>query len=83
MALGDRYFKNWISLQLNTKKKFKYTSSVCCANFHNLLKCRFGIFLCSMFISLLNVSKLLQNGHFPIFSLFGGHFVTIATIKSN
>ena len=46
-----------------------------------LLKYLFGISLCSILIPLLHVSNLLQNGHFPIFSLFGGHFVTIATVK--
>ena len=35
-----------------------------------------------MLISLSNLSILLQNGHFPIFSLFWRpFFVTIATVK--
>ena len=41
-----------------------------------------GICLCSLLIPLLHVSNLLQNGNFPIFSLFlAAIFVTIATVK--
>ena len=38
---------------------------MCHDNYHHLFKC-----LCSMLISLSNVSNVLQNGQFPIFSLF-------------
>ena len=42
---------------------------------HHLLKHIFGICLCSMLISLSKVSNLLQNGLFPIFSLFWQPFL--------
>ena len=42
---------------------------------HHLLKYLFGIYLCSMLISQSNVSNLLQNGQFPIFSLFWRPFL--------
>ena len=41
----------------------------------------FCIRLCSMFISLSNVSNLFQTGQFPFSAHFGGHFVTIATLN--
>ena len=43
-----------------------------------MLKYHFCICLCSMLISLSNVSYLLQNGHFPILAAI---FVTIAMVK--
>ena len=67
-AFGDRFFKNKISAQANNKKNFLYV--VCRDNSHHLLKYLFGICLCSILIPLLHVSNLLQNDHFPIFSLF-------------
>ena len=62
--------------------KFRLVYIVCHDNSNNLLKYVFGICLCSILISLLYVSNLLQNGHFAIFSLFWWpFFVTIATLK--
>ena len=43
---------------------------MCSVNSHHLLKYFFGICLRSRLILLLNVSNLLQIGHFPIFRLF-------------
>ena len=54
---------------------------MCHEHSYNLLKYHFDICLCSMLISLSNVSNLLQNGQFSIFSLFWRHFATIATVK--
>ena len=75
-AFGDRFFKNKISAQANTKKTFKYI--VRHDNSHHLFKFFFGICLCSALIPLFHVSTLLQNGHFPILAAI---FVTIATLK--
>ena len=65
----------WIkSAQLNDKQTFY----MLCAS----VKISFGICLCSVLISLSNVSKILQNDHFPYFSLvLVAIFVTIATVK--
>ena len=48
---------------------------MCRDNSHHLLKYNFGICLCSMLISLSNVSNLPQNGHFSIFGLLWGPFL--------
>ena len=45
------------------------------ANSYLLLKYLCGIYLCSMLISLSNLSILLQYGQFPIFSLFWRPFL--------
>ena len=49
----------------------------CCVSGNSdlVLKYLFGICLCSMLISLSNLSILLQNGQFPIFSLFWWPFL--------
>ena len=51
---------------------------MCYDNYNHLLKYRFGICLCSMLISLSNISNVLQNGQFPILEAI---FVTIASLK--
>ena len=51
------------------KKPFNILSAVIVLSI-DLLKYFFGIYMCSKLIPLLQVSNLLQNGHFPIFSLF-------------
>ena len=43
------------------------------------LKYCFGICLCSMYTSLLNLQILAQKGIFSSFAHSGGHYVTIAT----
>ena len=48
-------------------------SSVVCPGYSHLLKYLFGICLCPLLISLSNLSIQLQNGPFPIFSLFCYH----------
>ena len=50
-------------------------SDFCPGNSHVLLKYLFGIYLCSMLVSLSNLSNLIQNGQFPIFSLFWWAFL--------
>ena len=54
---------------------------MCRGNSHHLLKDFFGICLCSILISPLHVSNLLQNGHFPIFSLFRRPFLLLGPVK--
>ena len=72
--LATDFFKNKISAQANTKNTFKYI--VCLANSHHLFKVSFFcIILYSILIPLLHVSDFLQNGHFPIFSLFWRPFL--------
>ena len=60
-----------MSAQLNTKV-------ACRDDSNHLLKCIFGVCLCSVLVSLSNVSNLFQNGQFPILVAI---FVTIATVK--
>ena len=55
--------------------KAKSIAIVCPDNSYHLLKYLFGIYLCSMLISLPKVSNLIQNDHFPIFSLFWRPFL--------
>ena len=67
-GFGDQFFKNKISAQLNTKIIYV----VCLDNSLNMLKYLFGICLCSVLISLSNVSNLFQNSQFPVLGLFFG-----------
>ena len=55
---------------------------MCRDNSHHLLKYFFGICLCSISNPLLHVSNLLQNGQFPIFSLFWRPFCYHSNRKS-
>ena len=71
--LGRKATKPTNQQQANTKTNFEYI--VCRDNYHHLLKYFFGTCLCSILIPLLHVSNLLQNGHFPIFSLFWRPFL--------
>ena len=55
---------------------------MCRDNSHHLLKYFLGICLCSISISLLHASNLLQNGLFLFSAYFGGHFCYHSNRKS-